>query len=79
MIIRPSPSSRITPSTPLLTRQEGAFEADGSFAPGVSKETAINKIGHGLHELDDVYRRFTLENDKVKGVIRSLGVHRDPE
>lgn len=45
----------------------------------MSKETAINKIGHGLHELDDVYRRFTLENDKVKGVIRSLGVHRDPE
>lgn len=44
----------------------------------VPKSQSVNKIGHALCQLDDVFRRCTLENDKVKELARELGVHRDP-
>jgi hypothetical protein len=31
-----------------------------------------------LHELDPEFRRVTLENDKIKTLVRELGFHRDP-
>ena len=32
----------------------------------------------GLHELDPVFRKVTLENGAMKAVVRDLQVHRDP-
>ena len=32
----------------------------------------------GLHELDPVFRRVTLQNDKMKALVRDLQFHRDP-
>ena len=32
----------------------------------------------GLHELDEVYRKVTLENPAIKAVARDLKFHHDP-
>jgi phytanoyl-CoA hydroxylase len=37
--------------------EEEAFDADGSLV--VDKARAINKIGHALHDRDDVFNRFS--------------------
>lgn len=50
----------------------------GNFKEGLNKTNTINKIGHALHARDDVYRRFSLENPRLKTLARDLGVHRDP-
>jgi len=42
------------------------------------KHKAVNKIGHGLHELDEVFRAATLGNQNIKAVVRDLRFHRDP-
>ncbi|KAH8083794.1 phytanoyl-CoA dioxygenase [Cristinia sonorae] len=42
------------------------------------KEKAVNKIGHGLHELDPVFREATLGNPAIKAVARDLKFHHDP-
>ncbi|KAJ7925266.1 phytanoyl-CoA dioxygenase [Mycena leptocephala] len=42
------------------------------------KELAVNKIGHGLHELDPAFRKVTLENDRMRALVRDLQFHRDP-
>ncbi|KAM5533306.1 hypothetical protein V8D89_012980 [Ganoderma adspersum] len=42
------------------------------------KQKAVNKIGHGLHELDPVFRKITLESEKIKAVVRDLQFHHDP-
>lgn len=47
--------------------------------PTYTKQTSINKIGHGLHYLDPVYRDFTLRNEELKQVARDLAVHKDPQ
>lgn len=39
---------------------------------------AINKVGHALHELDDLYRAFSLQNDRLRQVARELHYHKDP-
>lgn len=31
-----------------------------------------------LHELDPAYRAVTLENDKLKSLVRDLNFHEDP-
>lgn len=36
-----------------------ALLPDGSLRPDVSKERALNKIGHALHDLDPVFARFS--------------------
>lgn len=38
----------------------------------VPKERAINKIGHALHELNPVFKKFS-RNDKVVDLARDLG------
>lgn len=50
----------------------------GEFREGVTKASSINKIGHGLHALDPIYRKFTLENPRLKTLARELGQHKDP-
>jgi len=42
------------------------------------KQKAVNKIGHALHELDPVFRKVTLENEKVRALVRDLRFHHDP-
>ncbi|KAJ7680288.1 phytanoyl-CoA dioxygenase [Mycena polygramma] len=51
------------------------------------KELAVNKIGHALHELDPAFRKastrnlifsVTLENDRMRALVRDLQFHRDP-
>jgi phytanoyl-CoA hydroxylase len=44
----------------------------------VPKEQSINKIGHALCQLDPVFREQTLANDKLQGLARDLGMHKDP-
>lgn len=56
--------------------EEDAVDKDGRLTRDKSK--AVNKIGHGLHELDPVFRRVTLQNDKMKALVRDLQFHRDP-
>lgn len=33
----------------------------------------------GLHVLDSVFRRVTLDNDKLKSLVRDLQYHEDPQ
>ena len=57
------------------------FEPDALDAQGnlvVPKERAVNKIGHALHELDPEFRRVTLENPRVRQIVKDLDRHRDP-
>ncbi|KAF9038286.1 phytanoyl-CoA dioxygenase [Hymenopellis radicata] len=56
--------------------EEDAVDKDGKLTRDKTK--AVNKIGHGLHELDPLFRKVTLENDRVKAVVRDLKVHHDP-
>ncbi|KAF8585996.1 phytanoyl-CoA dioxygenase [Ramaria rubella] len=56
--------------------EEDAVNEDGSL--NRPKEEAVNKIGHGLHEQDPVFRHVTLENDRLKSLVRDLQFHEDP-
>ncbi|TXT10873.1 hypothetical protein VHUM_02378 [Vanrija humicola] len=38
---------------------------------------SVNKIGHALGVLDPVFRKHTF-SDKVRGVARAIGAHKDP-
>jgi len=38
----------------------------------------VNKMGHGLHERDSVFRSFTLGNERLEAVARDLAFHKDP-
>ncbi|KAG8962028.1 hypothetical protein FRC03_004667 [Tulasnella sp. 419] len=42
------------------------------------KELAVNKMGHALHELDPVFRRVTLHDDRLRSIARDLKFHKDP-
>jgi len=42
------------------------------------KDKAVNKIGHALHELDPAFRKVTLENERMRTLVRDLQFHRDP-
>ncbi|KZO93375.1 phytanoyl-CoA dioxygenase [Calocera viscosa TUFC12733] len=56
--------------------EEDAVGKDGKL--NRPKNRAVNKIGHGLHELDPVFREITLHNSKLKSVARDLKFHKDP-
>lgn len=56
--------------------EEDAVGADGRLTRDKTK--AINKIGHGLHLLDSVFRKVTLENEKLRSVVKDLRFHHDP-
>lgn len=44
----------------------------------MSPNRSINKIGHALGVLDPVFRRHTLENEKVRQAAKDIGVHESP-
>ncbi|KAI7902389.1 uncharacterized protein BX663DRAFT_510935 [Cokeromyces recurvatus] len=50
--------------------EEGAIDEQGQLK--VPKERAINKIGHGLHILDPVFKSFSI-NDTISTMTRELG------
>ncbi|KAJ8696104.1 hypothetical protein PTI98_005997 [Pleurotus ostreatus] len=57
------------------------LEADAVDASGAltrPKENAVNKIGHALHELDPAFHRVTLQNPRLRALVRDLGFHKDP-
>ena len=55
--------------------EEGAWNADGTLKQARSE--CINKIGHALHEQDDVFRRFSF-SDKIKQLVASVGWLKKP-
>jgi phytanoyl-CoA hydroxylase len=52
--------------------------ADSKPELTVPKTQSVNKIGHALCQLDPVFKKFTLENERIKDVARELGEHEDP-
>lgn len=54
--------------------EEGAFDSEGTLTK--PKATAINKIGHALHELDDDFKSISL-TQRNKDIADSLGF-KDP-
>ncbi|KAL0574705.1 hypothetical protein V5O48_007263 [Marasmius crinis-equi] len=56
--------------------EEDAIDKNGKL--NRDKQRAVNKIGHGLHELDPLFRRVTLENERLKALVRDLRFHVDP-
>lgn len=53
--------------------EEDAFLEDGTLRQ--KKEHSINKIGHALHDLDEVFNRFS-RTEKLKQLVSDLGVIR---
>ncbi|KAK7472501.1 hypothetical protein VKT23_000616 [Stygiomarasmius scandens] len=56
--------------------EEDAVDKNGRLVKPKTK--AVNKIGHALHELDPQFRQVTLENERVKALVRDLEFHVDP-
>ncbi|CAD6572810.1 MAG: hypothetical protein CYPHOPRED_004945 [Cyphobasidiales sp. Tagirdzhanova-0007] len=56
--------------------EEDAFDSTGNLTR--PKEQSINKVGHALHELDDRFRAFSLQNERLQALARSLDYHKDP-
>jgi len=56
--------------------EEDAVGGDGKL--NRPKEKAVNKIGHALHVLDPTFRKVTLENERLKALVRDLRFHKDP-
>jgi len=54
--------------------EEKAFDANGTLL--VDKKHAINKVGHGLHLLNPVFKRIS-HSSKVKDVVQLIG-YEDP-
>ncbi|KAK0573927.1 hypothetical protein LWI29_015671 [Acer saccharum] len=53
--------------------EEKAFGDDGNLKQ--PKELSINKVGHALHELDPVFKKFSC-SEKLSNMLRSLGYKR---
>ena len=50
--------------------EENAFNPDGTLK--YKKEKSINKIGHALHDLDPVFRKFS-RSEKLKQLAAAIG------
>eukprot|EP00928_Gymnodinium_smaydae_P070211 TRINITY_DN5410_c0_g1_i1.p2 TRINITY_DN5410_c0_g1~~TRINITY_DN5410_c0_g1_i1.p2 ORF type:complete len:381 (+),score=80.62 TRINITY_DN5410_c0_g1_i1:93-1145(+) len=44
----------------------------GGLRPGLAKHRALNKVGHGLHVTDSVFREYST-SEKVKDLVAELG------
>jgi len=53
--------------------EEKAFGADGNLKQ--PKQLSINKVGHALHEIDPVFKKFSC-SEKVSNMMFSLGYKR---
>jgi len=52
--------------------EKDAAGDDGKLKSGLAKERSLNKVGHGLHVVDDVFKRYS-HSDKVTGLVSGLG------
>lgn len=52
--------------------EKGATDDKGALKPGLSKARSLNKVGHGLHVVDDVFKEYS-HSDKVCSLVRALG------
>ncbi|MEZ5919796.1 MAG: phytanoyl-CoA dioxygenase family protein [Parvularculaceae bacterium] len=55
--------------------EEGVVNEEGGLL--VSKDAAVNKIGHALHDLDPVFSAFS-RSQKMRAVAESVGGFQDP-
>ncbi|RAL38015.1 hypothetical protein DM860_000709 [Cuscuta australis] len=53
--------------------EEKAFGDDGNLKQ--PKHLSINKVGHALHEIDPVFKKFS-SSEKLSGLLQSLGYQR---
>jgi phytanoyl-CoA hydroxylase len=51
--------------------EEGAFDKDGNFTNSI--ELLINKIGHALHDLDPIFKKFSHSID-LNNIAKAIGV-----
>jgi phytanoyl-CoA hydroxylase len=51
--------------------EEEAFDDDGALR--AAKELSINKIGHGMHDLDPVFERFS-RDPRLQVLVAELGI-----
>jgi len=56
--------------------EEDAVDTNGKLTR--EKQKSVNKIGHALHELDPAFRKVTLENERLRALVRDLKFHKDP-
>ncbi|PAV18632.1 phytanoyl- dioxygenase [Pyrrhoderma noxium] len=56
--------------------EEDAVDSEGKLT--VEKNRAVNKIGHALHELEPTFKKVTLQNERLKSLVRDLRFHKDP-
>jgi len=56
--------------------EEDAVDMNGNLTR--EKQRAVNKIGHALHELDPIFRKVTLENERLRQLVRDLKFHHHP-
>ena len=64
-----------------LTREKSkAVNKIGHGALPSSSPSPSSESGHhaGLHMLDPLFRKVTLENERLKALVRDLKFHRDP-
>jgi len=52
--------------------EEGAVGADGKLKPDMDKARAVNKVGHGIHVVDEVFKKWSFSNE-VRDLVRDLG------
>jgi len=52
--------------------EKGVAGEDGQLKPGIDKARSLNKVGHGLHVLDEVFRSYT-HSAKVVDLVKELG------
>jgi phytanoyl-CoA hydroxylase len=52
--------------------EKGTTGSDGKLKPEVKKTRALNKVGHGLHVMDDVFKAYS-QSAKVIDLVDELG------
>lgn len=52
--------------------EKDATDSDGKLKEGQEKHSSLNKVGHGLHVEDTVFREYS-QSDKVKDLVNALG------
>ncbi|TFK44201.1 phytanoyl-CoA dioxygenase [Crucibulum laeve] len=56
--------------------EEDALDTNGKLTR--EKQKTVNKIGHGLHELDPLFRKVTLQNERLRSLVKDLKFHKNP-
>lgn len=52
--------------------EKGTAGDDGKLKPEVKKSRALNKVGHGLHVMDEVFKAYS-HSEKVVDLVANLG------